>query len=311
MNGALIRWSLSCPSPEGWDYGDECYGIEPLALPWPGDSWAIGPAETAEVTDMWEELLRYRPLDARTADPEPETLYWFRWITGHQMSFILWRLMSDVLEGRRDGHIDRDMAAEQLTLLVRAYAAMLEYTSRLPVDVYASVIRPSLRRLHPAFSGTWAPDYAPVRMLLTGRHAEFRTGTTRLRHAIVQMQKTHIQVARKLVPGGASLLAEARNSWSMRQHPRQWGSVFDCAFLTVRTPLPRADMISQMARRAKAILIDVDTNDLDEPGPYDAAIPAGRRDKDMPEQDGTISELVLETTTWALSRTRPVMGGAL
>ncbi|MEU0397747.1 hypothetical protein ABZ208_34310 [Streptomyces sp. NPDC006208] len=255
------------------------------------------------MTDMWEELLRDRPL-AVDLDPDPETLHWFRWITGHQMSFIIWRLMGDVLEDRRNGHVDRDMAAEQLTLLVQAYAAMLSYTSRMPVDVYNDVIRPGLRRLHPAFSGTWAPDYAPIRLLLSGRQADFRENGTRLSDATRRLQKVHVEVARKLVPDGASLLTEAKNSWNLR-HPRQWGSVYDCAFLTVRASVPRTALISQMARRAKAILIDIDTHDLDRPVAFDGL------DKNRTELDGTLSDLVLRATTWALSRSRSIIGGAL
>ncbi|WKX68679.1 hypothetical protein [Streptomyces sp. XD-27] len=108
------------------------------------------------------------PLPRLGAGAEPETVYWFRWVTGHQVSFVIWRLMAWLLDDLRAGRVARPAAVRSLTEYVRGYSAMLDYGSSCPREVYQSVIRPSMYRQHRGFSGSWAPDYRPVREVFRG-----------------------------------------------------------------------------------------------------------------------------------------------
>lgn len=76
------------------------YGLEPLTLPDPGPRELGGDSRAADLSHELSPACRY----LLTAWQDPDTLpsvdpaefsreiYWFRWITGHQVSFIIWRL---------------------------------------------------------------------------------------------------------------------------------------------------------------------------------------------------------------------------
>src|SRR5689334_8674860 len=98
------------PAGVDWVFGGYCYGVDPLTLPAPGTP---DRAEAGEPPDFRDACRRIRAIGETGVPPdriEPcqdeEELYWFRWITGHQVSFVVWRLMSqlvdDVTEGRAD-----------------------------------------------------------------------------------------------------------------------------------------------------------------------------------------------------------------
>ena len=106
-------------------------------------------------------------------DVEPceaaDELFWFRWITGHQVCFVVWQLIAQLLDDVDRGRTSPDEALEPISRYVDSYSAMLLYTGSCPQETYRVVIRPSMRRRHPAFSGSWAPDYWPIRGLFRGR----------------------------------------------------------------------------------------------------------------------------------------------
>jgi len=138
---------------------------------------------------------------------------------------------------------------------------MLLYTGSCPRDLYQVLIRPSMRRWHRAFSGAWAPDFAPVRELLRSRLPAWSHGlpTAELREAIRLHSVVHDMVAAKLVPDGMSLLRLA----SVRRHDhRMAGMIYDCYFMTVRQSISGHEVVTQLLRRLIAIAQDVDANGL-------------------------------------------------
>jgi hypothetical protein len=85
------------PTGSGWFFGGLPYGLEPLTLPSPGvTDDALGhPASDDRSVKDYDGACR---LILRTGGPAPlpandgtaHELYWFRWITGHQVRFVVW-----------------------------------------------------------------------------------------------------------------------------------------------------------------------------------------------------------------------------
>ncbi len=140
-NRALIIGNL--PVPDRWDFGGAPYCLESLILPPEPErdvqsdtsslasSIAFGQAcrRLALVGEMRErlntELGAVRPRDG---------LFWFRWITGHQVSFILWQLIARSLaEGMHRG--ETHTALQETIQYVRGYSNMLLYTSSCSREV--------------------------------------------------------------------------------------------------------------------------------------------------------------------------------
>jgi L-tyrosine peroxygenase len=258
------------PSRGRWDFGGFAYGLEPLVLPQPGTPDAVhdNPAGAVPAYAYAEICSRIQKLGERGMHaPEvercdtPEELFWFRWITGHQVCFVAWRLMTALLDDVDHGRRTAYQALGPMSRLVDGYSAMLLYTGSCPRELYTALIRPSMRLRHRAFSGSWAPDYWPVRDLLRGRQpsAAWSTDTGELRDAVTLLQTVHDGVAAKLVTDGKSLLRTA----SVRR-PRQHiaGMIFDTYFMTLRAAVVRPDIVIQLLRRLVAISQDIAVNGL-------------------------------------------------
>jgi hypothetical protein len=257
------------PSGVEWDFGGYCYGVEPLTLPEPG---APDRAETAEPPDFRDACRRIRTIGGSGVPagriepcPDEEELYWFRWITGHQVSFVLWRLMSQLMDDVAEGRAEAATAVRPMCGYVRTYCAMLLYTGSCPCGVYQDVIRPSMRLRHKSFSGSWAPDYWPVRNLLRARTSPL-SGFPELDREIGLHQLVHDHVAASLVPDGKSLL---RQSSVRRQDMRLLQLFYDNYFLTIRAAVPHAGVVAQLIRRLVAIAQDIAVNSL-HPGQVEA-----------------------------------------
>nr|WP_052477633.1 hypothetical protein [Kibdelosporangium sp. MJ126-NF4]CEL13010.1 hypothetical protein [Kibdelosporangium sp. MJ126-NF4]CTQ98696.1 hypothetical protein [Kibdelosporangium sp. MJ126-NF4] len=251
------------PSGLEWDFGGYCYGVEPLTLPLPGAP--DRPDTTETPADLREACARIRrigesgvPADRIEQCHDDEELYWFRWMTGHQISFIVWRLMSQLVDDVTEGRLDIAGAVQPLCGYVRTYCAMLLYTGSCPRGVYNDVIRPSMRLRHRAFSGSWAPDYWPVRNLLRARSSPF-SEFPELVQEIRLHQVVHDHVAANLVPDGKSLL---RQSAVRRQDMRLLHLFYDNYFLTTRATISRAVVVAQLIRRLVAVAQDVTVNSL-------------------------------------------------
>lgn len=256
------------PARGRWDFGGFAYGLEPLVLPTVGapDIEPDDPAAVASADAYAETCWRLHALGERgllTPDVEPsdtpDELFWFRWITGHQVCFIVWRLIAQLLDDLNQGRRSADEVIEPMSRYVDGYSAMLLYTGSCPRPLYNVLIRPSMRLRHRAFSGSWAPDYWPIRDLFRRRQVAAMAGadTGELTDAIALLHLVHDGVAARLVTNGKSLLREA----AIRGPGHRLAGVFyDSYFLTLRTPVPRHEVVAQLLRRLVAIAQDIAAN---------------------------------------------------
>lgn len=254
------------PAGSGWDFGGFPYGLEPLTLPPAGEP---DPPAPDDVPASFEETCRRidqvasRGVPAGVVEPcdAPDVLFSFRWIVGHQVSFVLWRMMALLIDSVVEGQVPRSAVLGPLCGYVRSYTAMLLYTGSCSRGIYHDVIRPSLRLRHPGFSGSWAPDYWPVRDLLRSGRLPFAPSpdSADLLQAIRLVQLVHDGVAAKLVPDRRSLLQE---SAVRGQDMSVLHVLYDSQFITLRAPVSRHDVVAQLLRRLLAIGYDLGVNDL-------------------------------------------------
>lgn len=264
------------PAEEVWDFGGYPYAMEPLLLPPVDADGALAgrdePAQHADAFRLIGALADGGPAVGRSE--VPEELFWFRWITGHQVCFLLWRLMGQLLDEVAEGELSADRAIPPLSRYVDGYSAMLLYTGSCPHDVYNDLIRPSMRLRHRAFSGSWAPDYLRVRNLLRGRsHARLTAGPSELDDAVRLHDRVHDGVAARLVPDGHSLLTQAP---VRRLNHGLLGIIYDSYFMTVRARVTRAQVVGQLLRRLTAIVRDLTANGL-YPSTEDGPLPDALR----------------------------------
>lgn len=272
--GTVLADLPSCP---GWSYGGFPYGLEPLTLPAPDepspddlDPGEPGPDSAVGVADLrsFESTCRLVEQAADGTVPligegiAADTVHWFRWITGHQVSFAVWRLMAWLLHDLRTGRAGRRDALTSLAHYVRGYGAMLRYSSSCPRHVYHDLIRPSMYRQHPGFSGGWAPDYRLVREVFRGRPPSWLVGPgmAELAGAVAEYQAEHAEVAARLVPGGRSLLQDSASARHPGLPQPLLGVLYDNYFMTLRAPVGRAHVVAQLLRRLLAVAQDLAVN---------------------------------------------------
>lgn len=250
------------PGAGCWDFGGYPYGLEPLTLPEPG-VWSEPPGARRHGPAPPVSLVGDFGVPAQLSD-EPvaaETLYWFRWITGHQVSFVLWRLIGQLVNEVTAGRLPPAEAVTPLRHHIRGYCAMLLYSGSCPHRTYELVIRPSMRLRHPAFSGSLAPDFWPVRDLLRGRRTVFTelAEAAELFEAVELHRLVHEVVAARLVPDGVSLLRQSKvRPWDLRV----LRLLYDNYFLTMRAPVGEEAVVAQLMRRLVAIARDIEVNGL-------------------------------------------------
>jgi len=252
--------STLLPTSGEWEFGGHLYGLEPLALPptWlPRTPLASRPSLVTPSPDTAAALV---PSD----DTEVDRLFWFRWITGHQATFILWQLLAAVLNEARQPGAETVVLTREARCLVRGYSIMLLYTSSPPREIYERIIRGPIARQHPNLSGSWARDYQPVRPLIRGKTSMGDEVEASALAAECALNETiHEGIAARLVPSGISLLlspSARMNSRQLRRETLLW--LYDGIFLTSRLPICYATLVQQLARRLQAILLDTTSNGL-------------------------------------------------
>jgi hypothetical protein len=274
-NGAVIG---SVPQSLSWEFGGHPYGLEPIALP---ETWRPrAPAGDEEpirrlramlevIADghgvSAEEAAAMSPKDMADVD----RIFWFRWITGHQVTFVIWQLLSALLSGvsghdPAGGTPDLERLAAEARMLVRGYSLMLLYTGSTTREVYDRVIRAWMARQHPNLSGAWARDYGPIRPLLHGK-LDFGGGlqAEALRRECAINEQVHEGVSLKLVPSGVSLFQSGNvNSGPNRMNRGNLQWLYDGTFLTSRMPVRYSVVVRQLLRRLHAIALDLAANDL-------------------------------------------------
>lgn len=238
------------------------YSVESLILPDPGSA-----LESSADHGVWAAVSSAQSLltalvdgDApeNEAQPSVTELFWFRWIIGHQLCFLAWRLASEVQSAIESGRMERDVGEPLLVACVDGYTGLLIYSGSCPQDVYHDTIRPSLHQQHPAFSGTWSPDYQQVLRLFRG--LEERAMESPLVSAAIKRHfRVHKFVAARLVPDGISLLQAAGNDVrGLEQH--DLFLLYDNYFMTVRAPVTAPELLAQLLCRVHDVLLDVRQN---------------------------------------------------
>lgn len=212
---------------------------------------------------------------------DAERLFWFRWITGHQLTFGLWQALRhqlvDVVEGAEFGHAPTVDEVDRCTALLRSVGGMFLYTASCNRDVYSTTIRNFMRLWHPGFSGTWAADYEGLPNLL-GRACDLKSTDAalseslgRLRRASADCHSVHLAAAKKLVPEGGSLLRDLRSDPGSLPEATSVRQVYDSFFLVRRAPVTMDEFEFSITLRGKRILQDLEVNGLEPSG----AVPAG------------------------------------
>jgi hypothetical protein len=297
---------LTLPVPSRWDFGGYPYGLEPLTLPMrapestdTADGWDLPPA--IDLESSLNQLLALGGSDdtALPTVPDPiDRIFWFRWITGHQTTFVLWQLLARTMAAVARGEVTAAAGEASSQIFVRGYSAMLLYTGSCPREVYHRVVRPSMALHHRAFSGSWARDFWPVRGLL-GARALSNPPDTRLGRECALNRIIHEGIASKLVPDAPSLLQSAvgqRSSWRRAT----LAVLFDTYFLTLRAEVPYQAVVLQLMRRLHAIGRDLAANGLYPPFASSAGDkPPALRSPAVEECERTIPETLFALATEA------------
>jgi L-tyrosine peroxygenase len=229
-----------------------------LFMPPTGHEFAEQPRETddIELTDL--AFPDYDVFGVRKVEARP--LFWYRWIAGHQISFVLWRAMCDIVRHHDDMPTEREL--DMLTACVDGYSAMLLYSSTVPREHYHAHTRVRMALQHPSFSGAWAPDYRPIRRLFRSRLPwQGDPACAALAEAVARNRMTHDHIADHLVPDGRSLLQKAAGG-SAPSVSQEKEDLYDNFFMTIRRPVSHAELISQLTSRIAELVADLVRNGL-------------------------------------------------
>lgn len=311
MSDRSMTIALAPPRAEGWDFGDYPYALEPLTLPAADTSWSSAAVPGPDLDEVYQTLVgtaRDRTLTTKQVTVDGlEELFWFRWIVGHHISFVIWRLLHDALARLSEPGGDQHANARAITEYVRGYSAMLLYTASSTPGIYTQVIRPSMYRLHTTFSGTWSPDYAGVRSVFRGRNTPpvVASAVEPLKAEIRLSHQIHLGVAAQLVQDGRSLLQHLVDN-PVPHQPRIWGAIFDCYFLTVRAPISGYELAAQLLRRCKAVITDLAANGLyPAAAHYPESSPPEMRVPAILACERDISDVLLRVAELATTTLRP------
>ena len=263
--------NIAASIPGIGEFGGYPYGLEPLFLPDPdvpnlpdlAGLSAISAAAYRHIETLARQSHSSMPV---VTQADPTELFWFRWITGHQVSFLLWRLMACLLKDEAAESQHTEQLIPSLCHYIRGYSAMLIYAGSCPQEIYQRLIRPSMYLQHHSFSGSWAPDYRPVRNLLRGRWAP-ASDIPALARELQLHRLVHDKVATYLVPYGGSLL---QITGQHRQDTQLLHQLYDNYFLTIRASQSREAIVDQLLRRLVAITQDILTNTVH---PLESALP--------------------------------------
>ncbi|WP_406631706.1 hypothetical protein [Amycolatopsis sp. WGS_07] len=255
------------PAGAEWEFGGHPYGLEPLALPaqWLPRTAVLDPVRLGALRSQLAQaspaaLDRLRP----DGDEEIDRLFWFRWITAHQTTFLIWQQLAAIVEEIEAAPGEVPELAEQARVLVCGYSLLLLYASSAPREIYGRVIRMPMARQHVNLSGAWARDYAPVRPLIVGK-AAFAPGaaTDALRRECELNEQVHEGIPDKVLPTGvSSLLRSPRPKGGKQLHRTTLRWLYDGIFLTTRAAVSQHTLACQLVRRLHAVFLDVTANGL-------------------------------------------------
>jgi hypothetical protein len=148
-------------------------------------------------------------ISAGVVPVEPEQRIRFRWLLGHQVTLCVWRAHGWLLHTIAGERRPPPARVEAAVRLFDLYSLMLLYAGSCSAAEYETVLRADMRSWHPAFSGDWFLDYPAIPTTLRRIRVEQPTAVSDvLVEAARRNRRVHMAVARKLVPGGHSLLRE-------------------------------------------------------------------------------------------------------
>ncbi len=214
--------------------------------------------------------------------PDPEQLYWFRWITGHQISLAAWILAVDVMAQANRGSISMGEAQARCTAWLRLYSFMLIYASSTTVEIYQNLIRPAMMKAHPAFSATWASDYIHLKRNLRNwfqqaaawpQQHEAKAQLAGVKAAYLESTQIHGKIGKRLIGNAASLLKLARNdselieASELDEPETDVGQIYDDFFMAVRSQTSCGQLVHQTITRLIAVVADCRQHGFDLSGP--------------------------------------------
>ncbi|MEU8654860.1 hypothetical protein [Streptomyces sp. NPDC048737] len=303
------------PRTSVWEFGDFPYGLEPLTMPSVGHATAsfselphpVPECDRDFVLLQLSVLADSAPVGAPEGDePSQEQLFWFRWITGHQITFLIWHLMGRLLERTGDRNLLDERALTRLETYTHGYCAMLLYTGSCPRELYHSLIRPRMYLQHRGFSGTWASDFVPVRGLFRGRGLAGSQvpETTGLARAVELNKTIHDGIAARLVPEGRSLLQQAMEGSTVRLSQRT-ALLYDNFFMTLRAEVSEEGIVAQLLHRLRAVALDVSRQGLYPLGHEGDERPAELRSPEVADCENRFGHVLREVADAAVGATEP------
>ena len=225
-----------------------------LAMPRVGEPFGVVDDPPVRVPLAGRVVRGYDVLGTRCADER--RLFRFRWILGHQMCFLLWRVLGDVTH-RGSGEKPDPRSLELMAACVDGYSSAMLYASTVPRAHYQIHLRVSMALQHPSFSGAWAADYRPIRWIFRNRAPWQADGSCpALARAIARNHVVHDRVADHLVPQGHSLLQESAGHPGTAA-PGEKEDLYDNYFLVIRRPVNRPAFLTQFDSRVEALSADL------------------------------------------------------
>lgn len=285
-------------NPEG---AGESRGVELLVLP-----HSIAPEHSKVLTQQLPEVTDVTLPNGSSDADRRDGLFWFRWVIGHQTTFILWRLLAVQIASARTALVEPANAIKGAGQFVRAYSGMLLYTGSVSRVEYHRSIRPRMVREHPAISGGWASDYRPVRRILRARDQLVDLGgLDSFAGECALSERIHQGIADKLVPSGVSLLQAA--SIAGKASPLTLAArsaIYDRCFSTVRAEVSYEEIIGQLKRRVRTIQYDLADNGWCPADCSDSSeVPAVLEHRDIVAVKDALPELLDETVRTAVELT--------
>jgi hypothetical protein len=173
-----LRSSTQLDLPSDCPLGEEARGLDTLFMPPVPLKFAVLERPSPQSTISLELEAARRDIGHVFAGKQHDVrrpltvhdrrIFWYRWVMGHQVSIIIWYLINVQLRAGRENEAQERETVERLELLTDSYSCMLRYSGSCPPATYEHFIRPQMEKHHPRFSGTWAPDYIPVRRFFLG-----------------------------------------------------------------------------------------------------------------------------------------------
>ncbi|MEU1053956.1 hypothetical protein ABZ397_15570 [Streptomyces sp. NPDC005876] len=195
-----------------------------------------------------------------SAPDDPDDRIRRRWLVGHHLAFVVWRLT-----GRALADLARVPAAEvvdRATRLYDLYTLLLQYTGSCSAERYAMTVRADMAAWHPALSGEWHRDHAVLPGLLRNARATHSEAFLAPLTAAVGLNRhVHMAVAGRLVPTGHSLLRQAGRQAGRRPTEAE-ADIIDAFFRVRRTAVCHDAFAAQALRRLAQVVCDITAHGL-------------------------------------------------